>query len=51
MGRVVKHLVDRRLRPGFKQAPFNANGLSSGTYFYRLQTERFTRTRRLTVVK
>ena len=51
MGRVVKRLVDRGLRPGFKQAPFNANGLSSGTYFYRLQAERFARTRRLTVVK
>ena len=51
MGRVVKRLVDRRLRPGYKRAPFDANGLSSGTYFYHLRTERFTRTRRLTVVK
>jgi len=51
MGRVVKRLVDRGLRPGYKRVPFDANGLSSGTYFYRLRTERFTRTRHLTVVK
>lgn len=51
MGRVVKRLVDQRLRPGYKSVPFNASGLSSGTYLYRLQTEQFTRTRRLAVVK
>ncbi|PSQ87308.1 MAG: hypothetical protein BRD43_06170 [Bacteroidetes bacterium QS_4_64_154] len=51
MGRVVRRLVDRRLQAGHKRVSFDAAGLASGTYFYRLRTERFTRTRRLTAVK
>ncbi|MBK7259617.1 MAG: T9SS type A sorting domain-containing protein [Ignavibacteriae bacterium] len=40
LGREVAVLVDRSLGPGTYEAEFNASGLPSGAYFYRLRALR-----------
>jgi hypothetical protein len=37
LGRVVATVVNERRDAGIYEVPFNASGLSSGTYFYRLE--------------
>lgn len=50
-GREIVTLVDAKLPAGRHQVIFNASTFSSGTYFYRLQANEFSQTRRLTLVK
>jgi hypothetical protein len=51
LGQVVMNLYDGYKTAGSYTADFNAGNLSSGTYFYRLETEFFTQTRKMQVVK
>ncbi|MBK9225625.1 MAG: T9SS type A sorting domain-containing protein [Ignavibacteria bacterium] len=51
LGEEVKTLVDRNLNAGTYTTDFDASSLSSGVYFYRLETEGFTNTRRMMLVK
>lgn len=51
LGREVATLVSTRQAAGRHQAPFNASGLPSGIYFYRLQAGSFTQTKKMTLVK
>jgi hypothetical protein len=51
LGRRVAVLVDDRQDVDRYRVPFDASGLSSGIYFYRLQAGSFTKTRRMAVVK
>jgi hypothetical protein len=51
LGKVVATLVNEQQNAGFYSVYFNAGGLSSGTYFYRLQAGTFTETKKLTVIK
>ncbi len=51
-GQEVAVLVDRRLSPGRYTESFNAESLSSGVYFYRLQAEGgFSRTSKMLLIK
>jgi hypothetical protein len=50
-GRSVAVLVDGRRDAGVHTVTFDATGLASGVYFYRLQTEQFTDTKRLMILK
>ncbi len=50
-GREVYEAVDDILKPGTYEVNLNASSLSSGIYFYRLQTEGFTATRKMILVK
>lgn len=50
-GREVARLVDEILPVGSYNVDFNAGNLASGVYFYRMEAEGFTQTRRLTLVK
>jgi hypothetical protein len=36
-GSLIKTLVSQTQNPGFYETQFNANGLASGVYFYRLE--------------
>ncbi len=36
---------------GFKSVVFDATGLASGVYFYRLQAGTFTQTRRMLLIR
>ena len=47
LGREVSTLVDGVKGPGYESVKFDAHGLASGLYFYRLQADDFTETRKL----
>ncbi|MFN3561697.1 MAG: NF038122 family metalloprotease [Chloroherpetonaceae bacterium] len=51
LGREVATLVNARQNAGRYRAEFNATALSSGVYFYRLETQDFTQTRKMFLVK
>jgi Secretion system C-terminal sorting domain len=51
MGREVQTLVNERLQAGTYEATFDGSQLSSGMYFYRLQTNGFTETKRMNFIK
>ena len=51
VGREVATLLDGIEEPGLKLVTFNANGLVSGVYYYRLQTTSFTETKKLTLLR
>lgn len=51
LGRVVAVLVDRPLAPGAYNAVFEADGLPSGPYFYRLEGTRGQATRMMTLLR
>lgn len=51
LGREVATLVDRQMGPGAYEATFDAAGLPSGMYLYRLASGSFVRTMKLSVVK
>ncbi|MCC6395451.1 MAG: M6 family metalloprotease domain-containing protein [Bacteroidetes bacterium] len=51
LGREVSRLVDGTRTAGTYRVDYDAAGLSSGVYFYRLSTSEFTQTRRMLLVK
>ncbi len=51
LGEKVATLVDQNLSPGSYNVDFNASSLSSGMYFYRLETQDFSETKRMALVK
>ena len=51
LGREVATLVSEELQPGHYEKIFNANGLSSGVYFYQLKARSFTEAKKLILLK
>ena len=51
LGREVRVLVDELTSAGFHQVQFDAGSISSGTYFYRLQTENQVQVKKMLLVK
>ena len=51
LGREVKTLVNKVQAPGQYTVTFNAQNLASGVYFYQLNTENFTATKKLMLLK
>ncbi len=51
LGREVESLVNENLNAGTYNAEWNASNFSSGVYFYRLQTDRYTETKKMILVK
>ncbi len=51
LGREVKTLVNEYKQPGTYQVSFNAEGLSSGVYFYRMTAGDFSETKKLVLMK
>ena len=51
LGQQVALLVNERVQSGTHSVKFDAGNLSSGIYIYRLQTERFTQTRKMLLIK
>ncbi len=51
LGREVATLVNQTLSQNEYLIPFNAGGLSSGLYFYRLQAGEFVETKKMMLVK
>jgi hypothetical protein len=51
LGRIVRPLVEETQDPGIYEAQFDASGLASGIYFYRLSTGSFVQTKKMLVVR
>jgi Secretion system C-terminal sorting domain len=51
LGRDVLTLVDERQEAGYYNVTFNAAGLSSGVYFYRMSAGKFTSVKKLLLMK
>jgi glucuronoarabinoxylan endo-1,4-beta-xylanase len=51
LGREVATLINARQSAGRYRVEFNASRLSSGVYFYRLETQNFSQTRKMFLVK
>ena len=50
-GKEVATLVNNKLSPGTYKYNFDASGLSSGTYFYRLEAGKFNETKSMILLK
>ncbi len=51
LGQEVKTLVDENRDAGVHQSIFHADGLASGVYFYRLETQGFTQVKKMMLVR
>lgn len=51
LGREVATLVNEEKQPGTYEVEFSASGLSSGIYFYRLQTGSFVKTKKMILLR
>lgn len=51
LGRTVATLVDRTQAPGTYEVKFAGNRLASGVYFYRLEANGFTSTKKMVMMK
>jgi hypothetical protein len=51
LGREVATLVNERKAPGSYSVSFDASGLASGVYFYRLEAGNFMQTKKLIVLR
>ena len=50
-GAEVATLADGDMRPGFHNIPWDARGLRSGVYFYKIRAGSFVRTKQLMIVR
>ena len=51
LGDVITTLVDREMTSGTYAIPWNASGMASGVYFYRLKAGEYTETKKLLLLK
>jgi hypothetical protein len=51
LGREVRTLASEELKAGSYETTFDASGLASGVYFYRLQAGKFVSTKRLLLMR
>jgi hypothetical protein len=50
-GKFIKDLINKRQNAGTYEVIFDAEGLSSGIYLYRLQTDKSSITKKLIYIK
>jgi hypothetical protein len=51
LGQEIETLVDREMEAGTQTVTWNAGAYSSGVYFYRLTTDKFTDTKKMLLLK
>jgi hypothetical protein len=51
LGELVKTLSEGTFEPGYYNVTFNAAELSSGTYIYRIESETFTQTKKMILLR
>ena len=51
LGEEIKVLLDEEKEAGYHSIDFNASDLSSGVYFYRIQSGNFISTRKMMLLK
>lgn len=50
-GKRIEILVSSKLKPGIYEFTFNAAGLASGIYFYRLTADKFNETKKMILIR
>ena len=50
-GKLIETLLNEDLSAGMYEIDFDASGLATGTYFYRLTTDNFTETKKMLLIK
>ncbi|QQS34907.1 MAG: discoidin domain-containing protein [Ignavibacteriales bacterium] len=51
LGELVQTLVDQQMKAGYHEITFNASGLSSGHYFYRIETDQYVEIKKMVLIK
>lgn len=51
LGKIVQTLVNKKLLPGTYESEFDGSSLSSGIYFYKLESGDFIETKRMILIK
>lgn len=51
LGQMVAELVNTEMEPGYHEYEWNASGIASGVYIYRLKTENFSSVKKLIFMK
>jgi len=51
LGKEIVTLINEKLNAGYFEIPFSGNQLSSGVYFYRLETDNFVSVKRFVLIK
>ena len=51
LGQEVANLVNEEKKAGSYEVEFNGSNYASGVYFYKLETESFTETKKMVVLK
>ena len=51
LGKEIKTLVNESLQPGTYETDFNATGIVSGVYYYKLQTDDFSEVKKMMLIK
>jgi hypothetical protein len=51
LGRHITTLVNEKLNAGSYETEWNANGMAGGVYFYRLETDDFSETKKILLIK
>jgi hypothetical protein len=51
LGREIKTLVSESLQAGSYESAFDASGLGSGVYFYKLEADGFSETKKMILLK
>ncbi len=51
LGQAVEELVNEKMDAGYYSFDFNASNLSSGVYYYRLETENFVSVKKMMLIK
>jgi hypothetical protein len=50
-GQHVATIIDKEIKAGFYNIPFDGSSLSSGVYIYRIQAQEFSQTKKMLLVK
>ncbi|MBL8017871.1 MAG: T9SS type A sorting domain-containing protein [Ignavibacteria bacterium] len=50
-GKMVKELLNMNISAGIYEVEFDANGLPSGVYYYKLESGNYSETRKMVLVK
>ncbi|MCL5028587.1 MAG: T9SS type A sorting domain-containing protein [Bacteroidetes bacterium] len=51
LGREIAVLINKEMKPGSYETIFNARGIASGVYFYRIETGSFSQTKKFVLLK
>ncbi|MDQ3021134.1 MAG: T9SS type A sorting domain-containing protein [Bacteroidota bacterium] len=51
LGKEIENLVNKKLSAGKYEVEFSSKDLSSGTYYYKMITENYSETKKMTIIK